>query len=84
MHAPLDRHLITHTRKTYKYVGTAIKPVKKKKEHRNDSEGADLRDTVTENQVQWLSLCASTAGGRGSLSGQGTKIPQVEWHGQKK
>ena len=25
--------------------------------------------------VQWLSLCAPTAGGTGSIPGQGTKIP---------
>ena len=38
---------------------------------------------MTTNQVQQLSLRASTAGGTGSLSGQGTKVPQVAWHGQK-
>ena len=27
--------------------------------------------------VQWLGLCASTAGGPGSIPGQGTEIPQV-------
>ena len=27
--------------------------------------------------VQWLRLCASTAGGTGSIPGQGTKIPQA-------
>lgn len=26
--------------------------------------------------IQWLELCTSTAGGIGSVSGQGTKIPQ--------
>ena len=33
--------------------------------------------------VQWLRLCASTAGGTGSIPGQGTKILHAEWHGQK-
>ena len=34
--------------------------------------------------VQWLGLWASTAGGVGSIPGQGTKIPHVERCGQKK
>ena len=34
--------------------------------------------------VQWLGFHASTAGGQGSIPGQGTKIPQAAWHGQKK
>ena len=34
--------------------------------------------------VQWLGLCASTAGGMGSIPGQGTKIPQAEQGSQKK
>ena len=34
--------------------------------------------------VQWLGLWASTAGGLGLIPGQGTKIPQAAWHGQKK
>ena len=33
--------------------------------------------------VQWLRLCASTAGGAGSIPTQGTKIPHATWHGQK-
>ena len=32
--------------------------------------------------VQWLGLCASTAGDMGSIPGRGTKIPQAMWHGQ--
>ena len=32
--------------------------------------------------VQWLQLHASTAGGRGSVPGQGTKIPHATWRGQ--
>ena len=33
--------------------------------------------------VQWLGLCAFTAEGPGSISGQGTKIPQAMQHSQK-
>ena len=33
--------------------------------------------------VQWLGLCASTAGGMGSVPGQGTKNPQAVWCGQE-
>ena len=34
--------------------------------------------------VQWLGHCASTAGGMGSILGQGTKIPHAVGPGQKK
>ena len=34
--------------------------------------------------VQWLGLCASTAGGLGSVPGGGTKILQGSHFGQKK
>ena len=34
--------------------------------------------------VQWLKLCISTAGGTGSIPGQGTKIPHAMQRGQKK
>ena len=34
--------------------------------------------------VQWLGLRASTAGGTGSIPGQGTKIPHAVWCSQKK
>ena len=34
--------------------------------------------------VQWLGLCAFTAKGLGSIPGQGTKMPEAAWHGQKK
>ena len=34
--------------------------------------------------VQWLRLCASTAGGTGLIPGWGTKIPHAVWYGQKK
>ena len=34
--------------------------------------------------VQWLGLFAFTAKDLGSIPGQGTKIPQAAWHGQKK
>ena len=33
--------------------------------------------------VQWLGLCASTAGGADSIPGQGTKIPQISGCGQE-
>ena len=36
------------------------------------------------NSLAVLPLHASTAGGTGSIPGQGTKIPQVLHHGQKK
>ena len=32
--------------------------------------------------IQWLRLCASTAGGEGSIPGRGTKILHVMWHSQ--
>ena len=38
---------------------------------------------LTSLAVQWLGLHASTAGGVGSIPGQGTEIPQAAWHGQK-
>ena len=35
--------------------------------------------------IQWLRLCASSAGGLGSIPGLGTKTPQnLQWHGQEK
>ena len=34
-------------------------------------------------EVQWLGLCASPAGGVGSIPGQETKIPHAVWHSQK-
>ena len=34
--------------------------------------------------VQWLGLHAFTAKDQGSIPGQGTKIPQATWCGQKK
>ena len=34
--------------------------------------------------VQWLRLCTSTAGGTGSIPGQGTKIPHAMQCNQKK
>ena len=34
--------------------------------------------------VQWLARHASTAGGTSLIRGQGTKILQATWHGQKK
>ena len=34
--------------------------------------------------VQWLGLCASAAGGMGSIPGWGTKIPHAARHSQEK
>ena len=34
--------------------------------------------------AQWLRLCASNAGGAGSILGWGTKSPHAAWWGQKK
>ena len=34
--------------------------------------------------VQWLRLCTSTAGGTGSVLGQGTKIPSATRHNNRK
>ena len=34
--------------------------------------------------VQWLGLCAFPARGMDSIYGQGNKIPNAEWQGQKK
>ena len=34
--------------------------------------------------VQWLRLCTFTAEDLSSVSGCGTRIPQAEWHSQKK
>ena len=48
--------------------------VKKKKKHPTK--------TRTSLVVQWLRLQASTAGGMGSIPGQGTKIPHAAWHSQ--
>ena len=37
----------------------------------------DIRKIGTSLAVQWLGLCASTAGGMGSIPGWGTKIPHA-------
>ena len=34
--------------------------------------------------VQWLGLCAPTAGGTGWIPGWGTRISHATWHSQKK
>ena len=49
-------------------------------------EGPSLRKTSlrTSLVVQWLELCASSAGGLSSILGWGTKIPQAVRCGQKK
>ena len=43
-----------------------------------------MRSSGTSLEVQWLRLCASTAGGAGPISGWGTKIPHATWCGGKK
>ena len=53
-------------------------------EHRDirgtPTQGTNDQTTRTSLEVQWLRLCTSTAGGSGSIPGQGTNIP----HAQKK
>ena len=44
-------------------------------------EYAGLRGTSL--VVQWLRLCAASAGGTGSVTGWGTKIPHATWHNEK-
>ena len=41
------------------------------------------REAPTSLPVQWLGLCASTAGGTGSIPGVGTKILHATWSIQK-
>ena len=49
------------------------------------SEGAqNFFEEGTPLVVQWLSLCAPSAGGMGLIPGQGTKIPHVAWPKKKK
>ena len=43
----------------------------------------EQREAVTSLAVQWLRLCASTAGGAGSIPGRGTKIPHAAGHSRK-
>ena len=38
--------------------------------------------TRTSLEVQWLGLCASNAGGTGSIPGRGTKILRAVWYSQ--
>ena len=40
--------------------------------------------TGTSLAVQWLRLCTSNAGGKGSVPSQGTEIPHAVWRGKKK
>ena len=49
----------------------------KKKKIQKKKDGASL-------VIQWLGLCASTAGGMGSVPGQGTGIPHTSKWGQKR
>ena len=44
--------------------------------------GKELDSLETSLTVQWLRLCASTAGGAGLIHGQGTKIPHAMWRDQ--
>ena len=46
--------------------------------------GSEIAATGTPLEVQWLGLCASTAGGTGSIPGRKTKIPHAAWCGRKK
>ena len=48
------------------------------------SESSKSKNQGTSLAVQWLGLCASTAGGTGSIPGQGTKILQASQCGQNK
>ena len=48
------------------------------------SRNKDGRKIGTSPAVQWLGLCASTAGGAGSIPGGGTKIPHAAQHGAAK
>ena len=41
---------------------------------------ANIRNSLV---VQWLGLCASTAGGMGAIAGQGTKILHAVWPKKK-
>ena len=45
--------------------------------HRSERSGTSLA-------VQWLRLCTSSAGGAGSIPGQGTRILHAAWYGQKR
>ena len=47
-------------------------------------EGLNFLASENSLEVQWLELCALTTEGVGSIPGQGTKIPQAAWPGQKK
>ena len=51
--------------------------------HRNTQGREGASGSKKPLAVQWLGLWAPTAEGIGSISGQGTKIPQVAWCGQK-
>ena len=52
--------------------------------HRNTLEREGASGSKKPLVAQWLGLWAPTAEGMGSISGQGMKIPQVAWCGQKK
>ena len=50
-------------------------------EEKKDSKFPSLWTSLA---VQWLRLCASNAGGTGSIPDWGTKIPRASKRGQKK
>ena len=43
-----------------------------------------IGDPRTSLVAQWLRFCVSYVGTVDSIPGQGTKIPNATWHGQKK
>ena len=55
-----------------------------RKNQTNPTEGLfKITGWGTSLAVQWLRLCTPNAGGTGSISGRGTKIPHATWRGQK-
>ena len=68
-----------HPKLTQHCISTILQLKKKKgkKEKRNSEPGNSLA-------VQWLGLGAFMARGLGSIPGEGTKILQAAWQGQKK
>ena len=48
------------------------------------TEGDKKTGIGTSVEVQWLRLCAPSAGGVSSVPDQGAKIPQAEWQKKKK
>ena len=50
---------------------------------KEEKEGMYIENSGTSLAVRWLRHRSSTAGGTGSIPGQGTKIPHAAQHGQK-